>query len=84
METVWTLLIGFLIGVLAKFLTMGREPSGFIIPAVIGMAGSLGGTIGAQALGLYRADDAAGFFGSFIGAIVLLAVYHFIRRRRPG
>ena len=84
MGIIWTILIGFVVGLLAKMLTPGRDPSGFFITAAIGIAGSLLATYGGQALGLYRAGEAAGFFGSLIGAIVLLVVYHLIRRNAPA
>ncbi|MEO7387078.1 MAG: GlsB/YeaQ/YmgE family stress response membrane protein [Gammaproteobacteria bacterium] len=83
MGIIWTILIGFVIGLLAKMLRPGRDPAGFFITAAIGIAGSLLATFGGQALGLYHAGEPAGFIGSLLGAIVLLAVYHFIRRKSP-
>ena len=80
MEIIWMILIGFVIGLLAKLVTPGRDPSGFFITAAIGVAGSLLATFGGQALGLYRAGEPAGFVGSIIGAIVLLVIYHMVRR----
>lgn len=80
MGIVWIILIGFVVGLLAKMLTPGRDPAGFFITAAIGIAGSLLATYGGQALGLYRAGEPAGFIGSLIGAIVLLAIYHLVRR----
>ena len=80
MSIIWTILIGFVVGLLAKMIMPGRDPSGFFITAVIGIAGSLLATYGGQALGLYHAGEPAGFFGSLVGAIVLLAVYHLVRR----
>ena len=64
MSIVWIILIGFVVGLLAKMLTPGRDPAGFFITAAIGIAGSLLATYGGQALGLYRAGEPAGFFGS--------------------
>ena len=81
MHIIWTILIGFVVGLLAKMLMPGRDPSGFFITAAIGIAGSLLATYGGQALGLYRADEAAGFLGSLVGAIILLVIYHLFRRR---
>ena len=81
MSIIWIILIGFVVGLVAKFLTPGRDPAGFFITAVIGIAGSLLATYGGQALGLYHAGEPAGFIGSVIGAIILLAIYHLIRRR---
>ena len=80
MEIIWMIIIGFVIGLLAKFLTPGRDPGGFLVTAAIGIAGSLLATYGGQALGLYRAGEPAGFIGSIVGAIVLLAIYHMVRR----
>jgi uncharacterized membrane protein YeaQ/YmgE (transglycosylase-associated protein family) len=81
MSIIWTILIGFVVGLLAKMLTPGRDPAGFFITAAIGIAGSLLATFGGQALGLYQAGEPAGFVGSLIGAIVLLVLYHVIRRK---
>ena len=81
MSIIWTILIGFVVGLLAKMLTPGKDPSGFFITAAIGIAGSLLATYGGQALGLYNAGEPAGFFGSLVGAIILLVLYHLIARR---
>ena len=80
MSIIWTILIGFVVGLLAKMLTPGRDPGGFFITAVIGIAGSLLATFGGQALGLYSAGEPAGFIGSLVGAIILLVIYHLVRR----
>ena len=81
MSIIWTILIGFIVGLLAKVLTPGRDPSGFFITALIGIAGSLLATYGGQALGLYHAGEPAGFLGSLIGAVMLLVIYHMVRGR---
>ena len=81
MSIIWTILIGFVVGLLAKVLTPGRDPAGFVITALIGIAGSLLATYGGQALGLYHAVEPAGFLGSLIGAIILLVIYHMVRGR---
>ena len=81
MGIIGTILIGFIVGLLAKMITPGRDPGGFIITVLIGIAGSLIATYGGQALGLYRAGEAAGFVGSLVGAIILLVIYHAMRRR---
>jgi uncharacterized membrane protein YeaQ/YmgE (transglycosylase-associated protein family) len=78
---IWAVLIGFIVGLVAKFLTPGRDPSGFFITAAIGIVGSLLATYGGQALGLYNAGEPAGFIGSVIGAIVVLAIYHMVTRK---
>ncbi|MEO8741162.1 MAG: GlsB/YeaQ/YmgE family stress response membrane protein [Casimicrobiaceae bacterium] len=83
MSIVWMLLIGLVIGLVAKMLTPGRDPGGFVITALIGIAGSLLASFGGQALGLYAAGQPAGFIASVVGAIVLLAIYHLVRRNSP-
>jgi len=83
MGIIWTILIGFVVGLLARMLTPGKDPSGFFITAAIGIAGSLLATYGGQALGLYNAGEPAGFIGSLVGAIILLVLYHLIARRSP-
>jgi uncharacterized membrane protein YeaQ/YmgE (transglycosylase-associated protein family) len=81
MSIIWTILIGFIVGLLAKMLTPGRDPAGCFITAAIGIAGSLLATYGGQAMGFYQAGEPAGFLGSLIGAIILLVIYHMVRRK---
>ena len=76
-----TIVIGLIVGAVAKLLTPGRDPSGFLITIALGIGGALLATYGGQALGLYNAGEPAGFIGSVIGAIILLAIYHMITRR---
>ena len=80
MAFIWTILIGFVVGLLAKMLTPGRDPSGFFITAVIGIAGSMLATYGGRAMGWYQAGATAGFIASLLGAILLLVIYQLIRR----
>jgi len=80
MTILWIILIGFVVGLLARMLTPGRDPAGFIMTSLIGIAGSFAATYGGQAMGLYKMGEQAGFIGSLFGAIALLAVYHFIRQ----
>lgn len=81
MHIIWTILIGFVVGLLAKMLTPGRDPSGFIITVVIGVAGSLLATYAGQALGWYQPGQSAGFFGGLVGAIILLLVYRLVSKK---
>ena len=81
MHLIWTILIGFVAGLVAKMLTPGRDPSGFFITAALGIAGSLAVTYIGQALGWYQAGQSAGFIGAVIGAAVLLLGYHFATRK---
>lgn len=80
MDIIWTILIGFVVGLLAKMLTPGRDPSGFFITAVIGIAGSMLATYGGRAMGWYQAGATAGFMASLLGAILLLVIYQLVRR----
>jgi uncharacterized membrane protein YeaQ/YmgE (transglycosylase-associated protein family) len=82
MSIVWTILIGFVAGVIAKFLHPGsNEPSGFIATTLIGIAGAFVATYLGQALGLYRADEAAGLIGAVVGAIIVLVIWGMFARR---
>ena len=76
-----TIIFGLIVGIIAKFLMPGKDPSGFFITAIIGIVGSLvGGFIG-RALGLYKEGDAAGWIMSIVGAMILLFVYHLVVKR---
>ena len=79
MHLIWTLLIGLVIGAVAKFLMPGKDPGGIIITMLIGIAGSFVATYAGRALGWYQEGQAAGFIMSVLGAIVLQALYHMIR-----
>jgi len=81
MHIIWTILIGFVVGLLAKMLTPGRDPGGFIITVAIGVAGSLLATYAGQALGWYQPGQSAGFFGGLVGAIVLLLIYRLVSKK---
>jgi uncharacterized membrane protein YeaQ/YmgE (transglycosylase-associated protein family) len=76
----WTIIIGFIVGVIAKFLMPGRDPGGFIITILLGIAGSFVGTLIGRAVGLYGEGSSAGFFMSVVGAMLLLFVYHFFHK----
>ncbi|MGE5117579.1 MAG: GlsB/YeaQ/YmgE family stress response membrane protein [Betaproteobacteria bacterium] len=82
MHLIWTILIGFVAGLIAKAVTPGAGPSGFFLTAALGIAGSVAATYLGQALGLYPQGHAAGFIASIIGAIVLLVGYHLVTRNR--
>jgi len=80
MHVVWIIVIGFVVGLLAKFVMPGRDPGGLFITAAIGIAGSLIATYGGQAIGIYDANETAGFLGAFVGAIILLILYRLFVR----
>ena len=84
MQLIWTLIIGLIIGAVAKFLMPGKDPGGFIITTLLGIAGSFLGTFIGKMLGMYPEGSSAGFIMSVIGAIILLVIYHMIRRNPPA
>jgi uncharacterized membrane protein YeaQ/YmgE (transglycosylase-associated protein family) len=84
MHILWTLLIGFFAGLVAKLIMPGRDPGGFIITTVLGIVGAFVATYLGQAIGWYQAGEGAGFIGAVVGAIILLAIYHAIVRRRAA
>jgi len=81
MAILWTIIIGLIIGVIAKFLMPGKDPGGFIITILLGIVGSfLAGFIG-RALNWYGEGEPAGFIASVIGAILLLILYRMFFRK---
>ena len=83
MGIIWTIIIGFVAGVIAKLIMPGKnEPSGFILTTILGIVGAFLATYLGQALGLYRADQGAGLIGATVGAIIVLAIWASVSRRR--
>jgi uncharacterized membrane protein YeaQ/YmgE (transglycosylase-associated protein family) len=83
MSFIWTIIIGFIAGVVAKFIMPGdNEPSGFVLTTILGIVGAFVATFLGQALGWYRADQGAGFIGATVGAIIVLFIYGMIAKRR--
>ena len=76
MHLVWTILIGFVAGLVAKLLTPGTGRVGFVLTAALGIAGSIAATYLGHVLGWYQAGESAGFIGALVGAITLLLIYH--------
>lgn len=81
MYILWTLIIGLIVGAIAKLLMPGKDPGGFIITMLLGIAGSFLATFLGRALGWYRDGASAGFIASVIGAIILLIIYRLFRGR---
>ena len=83
MGIIWTIIIGFLAGVIAKFVMPGdNEPKGFILTTILGVVGAFVATYLGQAVGWYHAGESAGFIGAIIGAVILLFVYGLITGRQ--
>lgn len=82
MSIIWTLIIGLVAGALAKLLMPGRDPGGFIITMLLGVAGAFIATWLGKAIGWYQAGEGAGFIGAVVGAVILLVIYRFVVKRR--
>jgi uncharacterized membrane protein YeaQ/YmgE (transglycosylase-associated protein family) len=82
MSIIWAIVIGFIVGLVAKFLMPGRDPGGFIVTTLLGIVGAVVATFLGQAMGFYAAGQGAGFIASVIGAIIVLAIYNMVRGRR--
>lgn len=83
MGIIWTIIIGFIAGVIAKFIVPGpNEPRGFILTAVLGIVGAVLASYLGQALGWYAPGEGAGLIGAVIGAIIVLLIWGAIARRR--
>ena len=86
MSIIWTIIVGFLAGVVAKFIMPGtNEPSGFVLTTLLGIVGAILASYLGQALGWYKAGEGAGFIGAVVGAIILLVIYgFFVGNRRAA
>jgi uncharacterized membrane protein YeaQ/YmgE (transglycosylase-associated protein family) len=79
---IWTIIIGFVAGLIAKFLHPGpNEPSGFILTTILGIVGAFVATWLGQALGWYRPGEGAGLIGAVVGAVIVLVIWSMIARR---
>lgn len=83
MGIIWTIIIGFVAGIIAKFIMPGsNEPSGFIMTTILGIVGAFVASYLGQALGWYAPGEGAGLIGAVVGAIIVLFVWGFIAKRR--
>lgn len=82
MDWLWTILIGFVAGLLARAIKPGNDKMGIIFTTLLGIAGALLATWVGQATGMYAAGEPAGFIAAVIGAIVLLVIYSMVRGRK--
>lgn len=83
MGILWTIIIGFLAGVIAKFLMPGpNEPAGFILTTILGIVGAFVATFLGQAIGWYGPNQGAGLIGAVVGAVVVLFIYGLVAGRR--
>lgn len=84
MGIIVTLVIGLVVGVIAKLLMPGKDPGGFIVTTLLGIAGAFVAKFLGQAVGWYHEGQSAGFIASVVGAIILLALYRVFTRRRAA
>jgi uncharacterized membrane protein YeaQ/YmgE (transglycosylase-associated protein family) len=81
MHWLWVIIVGLVVGLLAKAFTPGKDPGGFIITVLLGIAGSLLSTFVGEKLGLWGETGLVHFIGSIAGAVVLLLIYGIFKRR---
>lgn len=85
MGILWTIIIGFVAGLVAKFIVPGRnEPSGFILTTILGIVGAFVASYLGQALGWYAAGEGAGLIGAIVGAVIVLLVWGMLAGRRSA
>ena len=86
MSILWTVIIGFIVGVIAKFIMPGdkHEPAGFILTSILGIVGAFVATYLGQSVGWYKPGESAGFLGAVVGAIIVLFVYGLVAGRKSA
>ena len=84
MGLIWTVIVGFIVGVVAKFVHPGRENMGFIMTTLLGIAGALVATFLGRAVGWYQPDQAAGLITATVGAILILWLYGRFKTQQPA
>jgi uncharacterized membrane protein YeaQ/YmgE (transglycosylase-associated protein family) len=80
MEILMILLVGFVVGVIARFVMPGAQPMGWIATTLLGIGGAFLAGLGGQALGLYKVGEAGGWIGAVVGALILLVIYRLIKK----
>ncbi len=85
MQILWVILIGFVAGLIARFLHPGsNEPSGFILTTILGVVGAFVATYLGQAIGWYQPGQGAGLIGAVVGAFIVLVIWSFVARRQTS
>jgi uncharacterized membrane protein YeaQ/YmgE (transglycosylase-associated protein family) len=79
---IMTIIIGFIVGVIARFVKPGEDKLGWIMTAVLGIVGAFVGSFIGQAFGIYGPNESAGFLGAVVGAVIVLAIYTMVARKR--
>jgi uncharacterized membrane protein YeaQ/YmgE (transglycosylase-associated protein family) len=83
MSFIWMLIIGLIVGAIAKFIMPGKDPGGIIVTMLIGIVGALLAGFLGRALGWYAEGEPAGFIASIVGAVILLILYRLVTKKRP-
>ena len=83
MSVLWTLIVGLVVGFIARAIKPGDDKLGLIMTVVLGVAGSFLASYAGVALGLYKQGDVAGFIASVVGAIILLVIYGLVKKKAP-
>jgi uncharacterized membrane protein YeaQ/YmgE (transglycosylase-associated protein family) len=84
MHILWTIVIGFIAGAVAKLLMPGKDPGGFILTTLLGIGGAVVATSLGRLLGWYGEGGSAGFIAAVIGAVLILAVYRMIKSKKQS
>lgn len=84
MHLIWTLIVGFVVGLLARAVMPGRDAAGFIVTILLGIAGSFVASWAGTKLHLYAPGQPAGFLASIVGAVILLAIYRMVAGNRTA
>lgn len=84
MEIIWTIILGLIVGAVAKLLMPGRDPGGWLITLALGLIGSFLGTFLGRAVGWYKEGQSAGFIASVLGAMLLLFIYRVVKKQQHG
>ena len=84
LHLLWVIIIGFIAGAVAKFFMPGKDPGGFLITTGLGVGGALVATFLGRLVGWYQEGESAGFIAAVVGAVIVLAVYRFIKRKQAA
>jgi uncharacterized membrane protein YeaQ/YmgE (transglycosylase-associated protein family) len=84
MGIIWIIIIGLVAGAVAKLIMPGKDPGGFIITILLGVAGALLATFLGKLVGWYKPGESAGFIGAIVGAIILLVIYRLIKKKQTS
>ena len=84
LHLLWVVIIGFVAGAVAKFIMPGKDPGGFLITTGLGVGGALIATFLGRLVGWYQEGESAGFIAAVVGAIIVLAIYRFIKKKQAA